>query len=38
LPDDVDSDAITATFKNGLLTLNIKKRAESQRKLIKIEG
>jgi len=38
LPDDVDSDSITATFKNGLLTLNIKKRAESKRKLIKIEG
>lgn len=38
LPDDVDSDAITATFKNGLLTLNIKKRIESRRKLIKIEG
>ncbi|AEJ18413.1 Hsp20/alpha crystallin family protein [Gracilinema caldarium] len=38
LPDDVDSDSITATFKNGLLTLNIKKRPESRRKLIKIEG
>jgi HSP20 family protein len=38
LPDDVDSDSITAAFKNGLLTLNIKKRAESKRKLIKIEG
>ncbi len=38
LPEDANPDAITASFKNGLLTMTIKKQPEAQRKLIKIEG
>jgi HSP20 family protein len=36
LPEDADPDNITANFKNGLLYLEIKKRAEAQKRLISI--
>ncbi|MDR2803398.1 MAG: Hsp20/alpha crystallin family protein [Treponema sp.] len=36
LPDNADSEAIEASFKNGMLTLNIKKRAEAQKRVISI--
>lgn len=36
LPEDADQDNITADFKNGLLCLEIKKRAEAQKRLISI--
>jgi HSP20 family protein len=36
LPEDADQDNITANFKNGLLCLEIKKRAEAQKRLITI--
>ena len=38
LPENADPDAISASFKNGLLTLTIGKRAEAQKKTIQIEG
>ncbi|MFP3090181.1 Hsp20/alpha crystallin family protein [Treponema sp. TIM-1] len=36
LPEDADQENITANFKNGLLCLEIKKRAETQKRLITI--
>jgi HSP20 family protein len=36
LPEDADFEAITANFKNGLLTLEIRKRAETQKRVIEI--
>jgi HSP20 family protein len=36
LPEDADQDNITANFKNGLLCLEIKKRAEARKRLISI--
>ncbi|MDR1108793.1 MAG: Hsp20/alpha crystallin family protein, partial [Spirochaetaceae bacterium] len=36
LPEDADQDNITANFKNGLLCLEIKKRAETRKRLISI--
>jgi HSP20 family protein len=38
LPENADPDAISASFKNGLLTLTIGKRTEAQKKTIQIEG
>ncbi len=38
LPESADSDAVRAVFKNGVLTLDIKKRPESQKRLIQING
>ncbi|MDR0639328.1 MAG: Hsp20/alpha crystallin family protein [Spirochaetaceae bacterium] len=38
LPENADPDAISASFKNGLLTLTIGKRTEAQKKAIQIEG
>jgi HSP20 family protein len=38
LPENADMDAISASFKNGLLSLEIKKRAEAKKKIIRIEG
>ncbi|MDR0411019.1 MAG: Hsp20/alpha crystallin family protein [Treponema sp.] len=38
LPDNADSDAISATFKNGVLSLEIKKQTESQKRIIQING
>ncbi|MDR2404420.1 MAG: Hsp20/alpha crystallin family protein [Spirochaetaceae bacterium] len=36
LPEDADLDAISAGFKNGLLTLEIRKRPEAQKRFIEI--
>jgi HSP20 family protein len=36
LPENADSEGISASFKNGVLTLEIKKRAETQKKVIQI--
>jgi HSP20 family protein len=36
LPDNADCDNIAASFKNGLLSLEIKKRAEAQKRVISI--
>jgi HSP20 family protein len=37
LPENADPDSISAVFKNGILHLEIKKRAESQKRIIQIE-
>ena len=37
LPDNADLEKITAVFKNGVLSLEIKKRTESQKRTIQIE-
>jgi HSP20 family molecular chaperone IbpA len=37
LPEDADTESVSAVFKNGLLTLEIKKRAGSQKRLIHID-
>jgi HSP20 family protein len=36
LPDNADREGITASFKNGILSLEIKKSAEAQARLIQI--
>ncbi|MDR2633716.1 MAG: Hsp20/alpha crystallin family protein [Treponema sp.] len=36
LPENVDPDTISAHFHNGILTLEIKKRMESQKRMIPI--
>jgi HSP20 family protein len=36
LPEDADFNAITAAFKNGLLTMEIRKRPEAQKRVIEI--
>jgi HSP20 family protein len=36
LPDNADYDNIAASFKNGLLSLDIKKRSEAQKRVISI--
>ncbi|MDR1126637.1 MAG: Hsp20/alpha crystallin family protein, partial [Treponema sp.] len=38
LPDNADPNAISATFKNGVLSLEIKKQTESQKRVIQING
>jgi HSP20 family protein len=38
LPDDADPATIAAKFKNGVLELDIKKREEAKRRLVKIES
>jgi HSP20 family protein len=38
LPENADLEAITANFKNGLLSLEIKKRAEAKKRVIQIEN
>jgi HSP20 family protein len=37
LPENADLDAISANFNNGLLSLEIKKRAEAKKRIIEIE-
>ena len=37
LPDNADPEAVSAVFKNGMLSLEIKKRTGSARKLIEIK-
>jgi HSP20 family protein len=36
LPEDADTESVSAVFKNGLLNLEIKKRAGSQKRVIQI--
>ncbi|MDR2797868.1 MAG: Hsp20/alpha crystallin family protein [Treponema sp.] len=36
LPENVDPESISAHFKNGILSLEIKKRSESQKRMIPI--
>ena len=38
LPENADTEAVYAVFKNGVLSLEIKKRKESSRKLIEIQS
>jgi HSP20 family protein len=38
LPENADSETISAAFKNGILTLEIRKRAEAQKRMIKINS
>ena len=38
LPENADAEAVSAVFKNGVLSLEIKKRKESSRKLIEINA
>ncbi|MDR2966033.1 MAG: Hsp20/alpha crystallin family protein [Treponema sp.] len=38
LPENADSEAVSASFKNGTLNLEIKKRAEAQKRLIQINA
>ena len=36
LPENADPEAVSAAFRNGVLSLEIKKRAEAQKRLIRI--
>jgi HSP20 family protein len=36
LPENADTETITAGFKNGLLSMEIKKRTEAQKRMIQI--
>ena len=38
LPDNADTEAVQAAFKNGVLSLEIKKRPENARRLIEINA
>jgi len=38
LPENADPEAVSAAFKNGVLNLQIKKRAEAQKKIIQINA
>jgi HSP20 family protein len=38
LPENADSQGISASFKNGLLRMEIKKQRETQKRFIEIEG
>ncbi len=38
LPENADYESISAKFKNGILTLDVKKRPESKKRTIHIEG
>jgi HSP20 family protein len=38
LPENADPEAVSAAFKNGVLSLDIKKRAETQKKVIQINA
>jgi len=38
LPENADSEAVNASFKNGILNLEIKKRAEAQKRAIQINA
>ncbi|GHV90497.1 hypothetical protein AGMMS50268_10000 [Spirochaetia bacterium] len=38
LPDNADPNAVSASFKNGILSLEIKKRSEAQKRVIQING
>jgi HSP20 family protein len=38
LPENADPETISAAFKNGILTLEIQKRPEAQKRMIKINS
>jgi HSP20 family protein len=38
LPENADSESVSASFKNGILSLEIGKKAEAQAKVIQIKG
>jgi HSP20 family protein len=38
LPENADGEQVSAGFKNGILSLEIKKRAEAQKRLIRINA
>jgi HSP20 family protein len=38
LPKDADADAVTATYKNGLLTVSVNKRADQKAKEITVKA
>ncbi|MDR0561133.1 MAG: Hsp20/alpha crystallin family protein [Spirochaetaceae bacterium] len=38
LPENADPDSVAANFKNGILTLEIKKRTQTQKRVIPIEN
>ena len=38
LPDDADGNMVSASFRNGLLTLEIQKRPEEKKRVIQIKG
>jgi HSP20 family protein len=38
LPENADPEAINAAFKNGILSMEIKKRAEAQKRAIQINA
>ncbi|MCL2277670.1 MAG: Hsp20/alpha crystallin family protein [Treponema sp.] len=38
LPENADPEAVSAAFKNGVLRLEIKKRAEAQKRMIRINA
>jgi HSP20 family protein len=38
LPENADPEAVSAAFKNGILNLQIKKRAEAQKRMIQINA
>jgi HSP20 family protein len=38
LPDNADPSQVSAAFKNGVLTMEIKKRGEAQKRLIQIKA
>jgi HSP20 family protein len=38
LPENADPDQVTASFKNGVLSMEIKKRNEAQKRLIRISA
>ncbi|MDR2480196.1 MAG: Hsp20/alpha crystallin family protein [Treponema sp.] len=38
LPENADPEAVTAAFKNGILSMEIKKRAEAQKRTIQINA
>jgi HSP20 family protein len=38
LPENADPESVTASFKNGILSLEIGKRAEAQKRTIQIKG
>jgi HSP20 family protein len=38
LPENADPDQVSAAFKNGILTMEIKKRSEAQKRLIRINA
>jgi HSP20 family protein len=38
LPENADPEQVSASFKNGILSMEIKKRTESQKRLIRINA